>query len=253
MKEGETREAAMDGALLEKTMAVQVQNVKKTKKKNAKTFSWKKFADGVRKNYLEDDGSAIDWVSLGAHALSMFQKAPTGQFMLGALDAGCTVKKKEKVVRQRQGITTEQTQLNDLSKHMDENQRPDNAHETQIGTIKETLEKCSLDGPVELYRFAVNPNTNNPNCFAETMENLFAIAFFVKEGWVEHSIIEGKQYVQSKIYTNDPESRKATELEMKSREKEACIIKFDYLEYNKWCNLLKDAAPMVPDRSGFTA
>jgi len=199
----ETREAAMDSNLLKDTSRSMF-DMQKKRSQRSNNISFRKFEGGLRRLFgIEgDDTRPLDWSKMGLRALELLQRTPTGHFMLGALDAGVTEKRKEKKQRLQREVDgpTQSTQLNNLGEKngMKENERPDNAHEAQIHSIRGSLVENATDDPVGLYRFALVPDDDEQKAFAQTVENLFGLAFLVKENYAEHSVNEkGLQLIKA--------------------------------------------------------
>jgi len=188
------------------------------------------------KALFSDGESDVDWGKFGRKSLELLQRAPIGAFMLGAVDAGCTVKRKETKARERYERPTHESQIHNLGTQMSENERPDNAHEAQIASIKTCLDVHTKHEPVELYRFVLNPSS-----FSQTVENLFALGFLVKENMASHKIDEnGRQLIGSL----SPEQANAADAPARV----ACILRFEYGDFEKWCKMYADEEQMVPTR-----
>jgi len=237
----------MDGSFLRDTIGAQEVKLRKSLKDQLKEkVSFEKLKKGLNRQFSVGGGTdgPIDWVKLGEFSLDMFQRTPFGQYLMGQLDVGSTAKvraPKESVAKQ--AAPTQQTQLTNLATASSEdNQRPDNAHEAQIAAIAAALRRHTKEGAVELYRFCVNPDS-----FGQTVENLFAISFLVKENQAEHSITQdGKQMVRS-LANSAKEAKEARE---KAPVRRACMLRIEYSDFNKWSAIIAEDGDdrMVPTR-----
>ncbi|XP_066919790.1 non-structural maintenance of chromosomes element 4 homolog A-like [Clytia hemisphaerica] len=129
----------------------------------------------------EEDDDEIDlpkdaWKTLGRKAVSLFKKAPAFEFLLGPLVIEVQVK--EKVVRQRkkdENVATKKLeQIVSVEKQ-------EEATTKEVDRIYKILKKKTKDGsrPICFFNFAVNPES-----FGQTVENIFHIAFLIKDSRV---------------------------------------------------------------------
>ena len=206
-------------------------------KEGRQKISWAKVKEGLLYYYQSEErgdsgGPVIDWAQLGETRREYFQCTGFSQYMLGALDAGNTAKAKAARAKPvRQAAPEGRTQLKNLGDDMKESERPDNAHEAQIRDIEKALVEHTKDGPIELYRFAVNPDS-----FGQTVENLFAIGFFVKESMAEHTVTkDGTQMIQSLRVDEDTWKKKRDNAPART----ACILRMEYSDFNSWASAIR--------------
>ncbi|KAI0297137.1 Nse4 C-terminal-domain-containing protein [Russula brevipes] len=120
----------------------------------------------------DDDDEPLDWQRIGRKALAKSRRVPVMDFMLGPL----AVEQKKRVVGKRARF----------EKNKADERRPQELREEDIARSENETTKHVIDirtllveqnGPVNLFRFIINPND-----FAQSVENLFYLSFLIRDG-----------------------------------------------------------------------
>lgn len=142
------------------------------------------FMGGRTGGLEQSDHSHLDWARLGERALRVFKKAPTPDFLHGALEVQ-PVKKKERSAnarsREKPGQTSRAREVEDFEDEEESTTK-------DVGYIFQCLKgACAREpgGKVQYFRFVVDPES-----FAHTVENMFHFSFLIKEGRAAMSIGE---------------------------------------------------------------
>jgi len=130
----------------------------------------------------------LQWVSLGKGLSKYFSRAPTVNFVLGALDTE-EGEMREKPVRQVRKVANRKevaTKIETIDKSEVNEQKTFNL----VKSTKLCLEKIYKNNnkkPVDYFTFVIDPDS-----FGNTVENMFHVAFAVKDRSVRLDIDEGR-------------------------------------------------------------
>ncbi|CAM6104556.1 unnamed protein product [Calypogeia fissa] len=131
-----------------------------------------------------DPGQSLDWEALGLEACAVLRVAPGMSTMVGPMDVG--VKARRTTGPRRRDRPTEKTRPQQVEEA--DADKPNTETEANINTMFQILirrKECQIDHLVL-----------NRVSFAQTIENLFALSFLVKDGRVEFKFGEnGSQVV----------------------------------------------------------
>ncbi|KAI8812180.1 Nse4 C-terminal-domain-containing protein [Cladochytrium replicatum] len=143
-------------------------------------------SDNAGQNSHDDDedgadsrGSDIQWDAVGSIAKKWLRSARTCGFMLGPLEV--KAKERAQVQRQNRKLVIDNAALQKPKELKDseiEEQKNETANNVQA--IYAELAELSNNDGVPYWRFVVNPRS-----FAQTVENVFYVAFLVREGKAE--------------------------------------------------------------------
>jgi len=167
---------------------------------NITQFQYTEYAErlvqGMRGTRTDDGAPTLTrkkWVMLGKMAQKMFRKSPSLSYMFGALDNAPPPQKEKKTREgQRRGtrfkdlVETQETVLEQAEKS--ENQ----TEQLVTHTWKVLIEKWreNQKRSLNLFEFVIDPN-----CFGNTVENMFHVSFLIKDGRAEVTREEGKMPV----------------------------------------------------------
>ncbi|KAI0051808.1 hypothetical protein FA95DRAFT_138999 [Auriscalpium vulgare] len=130
--------------------------------------------DVVADSDVEDDGgdTPLDWEKIGRKALAKSRRVPAMDFMLGPL----SVEQKKRAVGKRAKLEKNKADERKPQEMREEDiARSENETTKNVLLIRERL--VEQDGPVNLFRFIVNPTD-----FAQSVENLFYLSFLIRDG-----------------------------------------------------------------------
>jgi len=147
----------------------------------------------INKNFSTDNQSNViatklQWVSLGKDVSKYFSKPPTFKFILGTVDTeeGEVRQKPERQVRKVANRKEAATKIETIDKSEVNEQKTFNL----VKSTKVCLEKAyKTNGkkPVDYFTFVIDPDS-----FGNTVENMFHVAFAIKERSVRLDIDEDR-------------------------------------------------------------
>jgi len=140
------------------------------------------FVHGYQLTGTEEDEDEVDlpiaaWKQLGKKAISLFRKTPSFEFLLGPLVIEVQVKEKNARTprkKDEEGVTKKLEQIESVEKQ-------EEATTKEVDRIYKILKKKTKDGqrPICFFKFTINPES-----FGQTVENIFHVAFLIKDGRV---------------------------------------------------------------------
>ncbi|XP_060177509.1 non-structural maintenance of chromosomes element 4 homolog A isoform X2 [Lycium barbarum] len=124
--------------------------------------------EGGSSNRTEEDGSSIHWKDVGCAVSHVFRVAPGCCTMIGPMNT--EIKQRNPVVRKKRVIPTESERPEELDETVEDKTETDKNMATMFQILRR--HKC-----VKLENLILNRRS-----FAQTVENLFALSFLIKDG-----------------------------------------------------------------------
>ncbi|KAI9509713.1 Nse4 C-terminal-domain-containing protein [Russula earlei] len=172
----------------------------------------------------DEDDEPLDWERIGRKALAKSRRVPVMDFMLGPL----AVEQKKRVVGQRAR----------LEKNKDDERRPQEVREEDIARSENETTKHVIDnGPVNLFRFVINPND-----FAQSVENLFYLSFLIRDGECALEIEEDGEPVI--FICEQPQLSDYQE----GLRKQQLVFEFDVKTWEEAIKVFNITEPIIPQR-----
>lgn len=235
-----TREAAKDSDMVARHvghMHVKCQKSLNQSQQHQRP-QWGQFVQGLCKKYPAQGAGTINWTQLGEQALELLQCTPTAQFMFGPLGAAPAAAKKRQLGERapRQDKPQQHSHCDNLADRPEEDaERPSNHHMDTIKTVNSRLEEHTAEKPIELYRFVFQPES-----FPQTVENLFALSFLIKENKAKHTVSSSGVQLIQQLPKDAHQS--------KHPERRQCILKFDHHHFRSLKERFK-STPCIPYRT----
>eukprot|EP00249_Psilotum_nudum_P019282 c27179_g1_i1 orf=522-1688(+) len=180
--------------------------------------------------------SNINWKALGSHACAVFSDAPGMGTMLGPMESQPKTRKvsAQRRVPDRQVESTRPQEIEDSSE-VNEKSETDKNMEAMFRILKR-LKSVPLESLVL-----------NRHSFSQTVENIFALSFLVKDGRAEISIVNGGHMVAPKNFPT-PQQREKGEGSM-----EQFVFRFDYKDWKIMCDTLEQGKEVMAHRTQSTS
>ncbi|XP_059295829.1 non-structural maintenance of chromosomes element 4 homolog A [Lycium ferocissimum] len=124
--------------------------------------------EGGSSSRTEEDGSSIHWKDVGRAVSHVFRVAPGCCTMIGPMNT--EIKQRNPVVRKKRVIPTESERPEELDETVEDKTETDKNMATMFQILRR--HKC-----VKLENLILNRRS-----FAQTVENLFALSFLIKDG-----------------------------------------------------------------------
>jgi len=162
------------------------------------------------------------WVLLGKQAKTMFRRSPYLTYMFGALD-NAPPPPKERKAREARTATKYKDLVATQETVLEQAEKSENQTEQLVTDTLKTLIQSWKDNnkkPVNFFSFVIDPE-----CFGNTVENMFHVSFLIKDGRVEMSREPGEMPVIR------PVKVKKTEGEGKEDKKNQVVLN---ISMNDW-------------------
>lgn len=230
------REQIADAEALFEMTSSFLASVKDLKRGNG--LSPSEFVTSIIRNYEtvaltagERAEPVIDWGRVGLEASTIFSDAPGMITMLGPMDSH---PKQRKIAQRRQrdrpveGARPEQ--LDDTGSSSSTKTETDRNMETMF-TILKRLKNVPLEAIVL-----------NRKSFSQTVENIFALSFLVKDGRAQISIENGRHFVAPKNFPSQ-QQRERGEVSMSQ-----FVFRFDFKDWKIMQTMLEEGNELMPTR-----
>lgn len=140
------------------------------------------FFHGYQLTGTDEEEDEVDlpnaaWKELGKKSTSLFKKTPSFEFLLGPL----VIEVQVKVKNARTPIKKDENVAMKKLEQIGSVEKQEEATTKEVDRIYKILKKKSKDGrsPICFFQFVVNPES-----FGQTVENIFHVAFLIKDGRV---------------------------------------------------------------------
>ncbi|KAL8142903.1 hypothetical protein V2J09_015935 [Rumex salicifolius] len=179
----------------------------------------------------EGSGYTILWKELGLAVSHVLKRAPGCCTMLGPMDVEFKQKQRRTGVRMKRDRSAEKERPEELSNKKEEMTDTDKNMATMFNVLKKNR-KVQLENLIL-----------NRNYFAQTVENLFALSFLVKDGRAEITVDEdGNHFVVPK---NAPAANAVA-----SGQVSYChfVFRFDFRDWKLMLDSVKEGEELMPHR-----
>lgn len=229
------REQIADAEALFDITASILESVKEFKGRHGPIAS--ELVNSIVRNYGKDvvraDESAemaIDWERLGHEACAIFSNAPGLTTMMGPMDS--RHKQRKTPLRRPRDKPVETARPEQLRESTDDKTLTDK----NMDTMFKILRRLKLVYMEELVL--------NRQSFAQTVENIFALSFLVKDGRAEMDIRDGRHIVGPKNFPSQHqrESGKGSMSQF--------VFRFDFKDWQGMKGMVKEGRELMPHREG---
>lgn len=188
-------------------------------------------AYGSRSLEGNDDQTQISWRNLGLLAASVFQDAAGICTMLGPMDN--EPKQRKAIVQRKRSKPTESTRPEAVKESPEDEKSETDKNMTSMFNILRKQKQARLENLV-LNRIS----------FSQTVENIFALSFLVKDGRVEMNVDEnGRHFVVPK---NAPT---ATEMASGEASYSQFVFRFDFKDWKLMMEAVESGEELMPHRT----
>ncbi|CAL5013429.1 unnamed protein product [Urochloa decumbens] len=193
---------------------------------------------GVTPTPLHDSSESISWSSLGGAVSPLFMTATGCQTMNGPMDLAIKEKEPIHVVRRQSGrLDSKPTKPDELAPDQVESNDTDKNASVMfaIGNDRYPMRRVKLEHLVL-----------NQRSFAQTVENIFALSFLVKDGTAEIRVDgSGDHFVAPK---NAPA---ATLIDSGKVVNSQFVFRFDKKDWQVMRRIVKPGEELLPDRNSY--
>lgn len=228
------REQIADAEALLDITASFLASVKDVKRGGGLTPS--EFVNGIIRNYdtvmvraEERLERMIDWRRLGLEATAVFSDAPGMITMLGPMD--CQPKQRKVAQRKQRDRPVEGVRPEELEDSTDNCRTETDKNMETMFMILKRLKSVSLEVLVL-----------NRNSFSQTVENIFALSFLVKDGRAKISIENGQHVVAPKNFPSQ-QQRERGEGSMSQ-----FVFRFDFKDWKVMQDMVEEGTELMPHR-----
>ncbi|KAK9122658.1 hypothetical protein Sjap_012260 [Stephania japonica] len=177
-----------------------------------------------------EPSASIDWKSFGLSVSHIFNRVPGCCTMLGPMDT--ELKQRKAVVRQKRVRPTESARPEELNNNNTDGKTDTDKNMAAMFNILKKKRSARLEHLVL-----------NRNSFAQTVENLFAMSFLVKDGRVEITVDDnGHQLVFPK---NAPSHSSVVSGEVPYRH---FVFRLDYKDWKTMVDMFRSDEELMPHR-----
>lgn len=193
----------------------------------------------LSENKMDTDSiNCWDWTKLGKIAARHSRRAPVPEHLLGPLQVTPRHRKATRSSR----LDTDAVQV--APEQIDAAEMPQSENETSrlVLDIMQRLEACSGEEGVNLFQFALNPES-----FGDSVENLFYISFLIRDGTA--AIVENDEGDPMLLLSEVPteEDRRA------GLTRRQIVFELDMATWRDLIEVYDIQSAMIPTRSQLTA
>ncbi|KAJ3081952.1 nuclear protein [Quaeritorhiza haematococci] len=159
---------------------------------------------------------SLDWFALGNVAAKYLLRVPTLDFLLGPLAVEPKVRQEGRKIARLVKDKNDLRKPQELTK--DDFQKEKNETSSAVFQVARHL---AAHGPINFFKFIINPES-----FGQTVENMFHLAFLIKEGKAKIEIDEDGDPIVERVHVEDGQ-------EDPDAVKRQLIMELDYQTYEK--------------------
>ncbi|MCO5546817.1 hypothetical protein L7F22_000253 [Adiantum nelumboides] len=182
---------------------------------------------------VDGNETVIDWERLGCEACAVFSDAPGLTTMMGPMDS--QQKQRKTPVRRPRDRLAATARPEELRDSTDNETLTDKNMETMFKILKQ-LRLAYLEELVL-----------NRQSFAQTVENIFALSFLVKDGRAEIFIRDGRQIVGPKNFPSQHQR------ELGKGSMSQFVFRFDFKDWQGMKGMVEEGQELMPHREGYNA
>lgn len=175
-------------------------------------------------------GASVDWKKIGLDVPHAFKRAPGCCTMLGPMNV--EIKQRAVATRKRHVRPTESSRPEELDESAEERTETDKNMATMFNILRKNRK-------VRLERIVLNRDS-----FAETVENIFALSFLVKDGRAEITIDDKGCHIVSP--KNAPAANAVASGEVSYSH---FIFRFDFKDWKFMMNSIEAGEELMPHRN----
>lgn len=213
---------------------------------NITQFQYNEYADRLlqcMRGSISGDGAGgvltkKKWVLLGRQAKTLFKRSPCLTYMFGALDNAPPPPKERKAPQARANVTKIKDLVETQEMILEKAEKSENQTEQLVTHVISTLiqkwkenERRSLD----FFKFVIDPD-----CFGNTVENMFHMSFLIKDGRVAFKIGENGLPVIK------PKNQKKTEGQPQEEAKNQVVINISMRDWQLMVKNLNITEATIP-------
>ena len=206
-------------------------------------------ADDMGEQRMRDyeDAEEVQWDKMGALALKYMRRAPGLDFMLGPMSVSNVTKKRAVAQRRARDLPTEaervvsseQTDVNEGTTTED-TQQAGGTTQREVSRLMRVIKQ--QPGPVNFFALVCNPDS-----FSQTVENVFHLAFLIKEGHAS-VFVTPQQPVPHVEVTNVHAHNESGQEGAANVEKRQVLVSMDMQTWKRACSRFNIVESMVPHR-----
>lgn len=182
---------------------------------------------------LDSEPASLRWADIGFSASHVFQAVPGCRTMLGPMDTEVKQRKVSVVNRKRTAKPTENTRPEELA---DSSEGAKTDTDRNVSVVFDILRKKKS---VRLENLVLNRHS-----FAQTVENVFALSFLVKDGRVAINIDDNGHHI---VYPrNAPAASAIASGEVSYSH---FVFRFDYRDWKLMREVVADGEELMPHRT----
>ncbi|TVU05179.1 hypothetical protein EJB05_48333, partial [Eragrostis curvula] len=186
---------------------------------------------GPRTSPLDDSNEPFSWSDLGALVSPMFVTATGCQTMLGPM--GLSVRERKHAARkQSERLGRKPAEVDELAPDQDERNDTDENIAVMFGHLR-THRRAKLENLIL-----------NRQSFAQTVENLFALSFLVKDGRAEITVDDKGDHVV--MPRNAPVAGQITSREVCTSQ---FVFRFDFRDWQMMKGVVEPGTELMPHRN----
>jgi len=210
---------------------------------NITQFQYNEYAERLTQCMRgSNDGAGVltkkKWVLLGRQAKTLFKRSPCLTYMFGALDNAPPPPKERKVPQARANATKIKDLVETQEVILETAEKSENQTEQLVAhALKTLIDKWNEIGrrSVDFFKFVIDPE-----CFGNTVENMFHVSFLIKDGRVAFKIGENGMPVIK------PKSQKKAEGQPTEEAKNQVVMNISMKDWELMVKNLNITDAMIP-------